>query len=639
MTVVPQPGGVYRNAARIRIVAAPFAMNGSSFMLEGLRVKYLFLLTSSLLSAVPALAQDVPLDEPITVVASGTAQPLSQTGQSISVIGADEIAAVQGPDLTRVLERLPGVAIARSGPLGSQTSLFVRGANSQQLVVTLDGVRLADVAAPSGGFDIGTMVAGGIDRIELLRGSNSVIWGSDAIGGVLALTSAKLDGMRAGIEYGANDTLSADVSLGTQRDGYGLTISGGHVRSDGISAFAGGTEPDGFRQWHGAVRGQADLTGSLSLVANARYADNRIDFDGFPPPTYSFADTPEVQTTRQASGRVGLDYTGSVLLKLGLAYSDTKRAYFDDATSPANYETSGQSWRADLSGKADLTEAATLNFGADSEWSRFSSSFDPAKAARLSSVHALLGYHQSSLHLSAGARLDDHDRFGTHWTFGANGSVALIDTLRLRASYGQGFKAPTLYQLYGYGGNIALRPESSKAYEVGLEYGSPRGDRHVAITLFRRDSQGLIDYVEPAGYFNTGRTRAEGIELEANLALTEQLRVRAAYSHITTTDLTTQQDLPRRPHDVVSAGLDWESPLAGLKLGADLRLAGGSYDDRGNFTRLDGYGLLTLRASLPLSDRFELYGRVENVTDSHYQSVADYGTYGRSAFAGIRAKW
>lgn len=652
-------------------------------------MKYLFLLATSLTLATPAFAQCTPGDEDchfipvspaqsadqsedggccfligkrvrseaITVVASGTAQPVSQTGQSISVIGANEIIAIQGPDLARVLERLPGVALARSGPLGSQTSLFVRGANSQQLVVTLDGVRLADVAAPSGGFDFGTLMTGGIDKIELLRGSNSVVWGSDAIGGVLALTSAQIDGVRAGLEYGANDTLTADATLGTHGSGYGVSVSGGHVRSDGISAYAPGTEADGFRQWYGSLRGHAELSDRLKLVAAGRYADSRVEFDGFPPPTFSFADTPEYQTTRQGSGRIGLDFdTGRTALKLGLAYSDTRRDYFDNAASTApNFATSGRSWRADFSGKADLTDSITLNFGADSEWTKFSTSFDPENDARLSSAHLLLGYHAGGLHLSAGARVNDHDTFGTHWTFGANGAYALSDNLRLRAAFGEGFKAPTLYQLYGFGGNNRLRPETSRSYEAGIEYGDRNGDRHLAVTLFRRDSTDQIDFyicgiaeicVARVFYYNVSRARTEGVEVEGAWNLAPTLSARAAYSHIKARGRTSlasnggvETDLPRRPRNTLSAGLDWETPLAGLKLGADLRLAGDSYDDRGNFTRLDGYGLLTLRASLPLGERFELYGRVENVTDTDYQTVAGYGTYGRSAFVGVRAKW
>lgn len=124
---------------------------------------------------------------------------------------------MQGPDLTRALERLPGVVAARSGGLGSQTSPFVRGANSEQLLVTIDGVRVADVAAPSGGFDLGTLMAGGIGRIEPLRGSNSVVWGSDAVGGVLAITSAERNGAQASAEYGAHDSLDRFGQRGAER--------------------------------------------------------------------------------------------------------------------------------------------------------------------------------------------------------------------------------------------------------------------------------------------------------------------------------------------------------------------------------------------------------------------------------------
>lgn len=654
MTVVPQPGGVHRNAAQDPQWCGPFRHERHSFMTGVLRVKYLFLLGCSVVAAVPAAAQDCAADPnncvvvadrlrdtAITVVASGREERVSETGQSISVIGAAELAAVQGPDLTRVLERLPGVTTARSGPLGSQTSVFVRGANSQQLLVTLDGVRMDDVAAPSGGFDLGTMLPGGIAKVELLRGSNSVAWGSNAIGGVLALTSERLDGARAGVEYGANDTVSADAALGTSGDAYSLTASGGYVSSDGISAYAKGAEQDGFRQWRANLRGEVRLAGGLWLDAAGRYADSRIDFDGYPAPLYSFADTLEYQTTRQGSGRLGLRYdAGSLNLRGGAAYSDTRREYFDPAFGAApNFTTRGRSWRADLTGRAELTQGVTLDFGADSEWTRFATLFDPQQDARLSSGHVLLGYHSGGLHLSGGVRLDDHDRFGSHWTFGANGAVELAADLRLRASYGEGFKAPTLYQLYGYGGNAALRPERSKAYDAGIELGDRNGPRHVALTLFRRDASQLIDYLWPSGYFNIGATRAEGVELEGGWVIGDSLRARAAYSYVKAVNRATGKDLARRPRSAVSAGLDWTTPLAGLTLGADLRLVSDSYDDAGNFTRLDGYGLVTLRASVPLPGGLELYGRIENLGNVKYQTVAGYGTYGRSAFVGLRGRW
>ncbi len=620
-------------------------------------MKYLFLLGCSLVSASPALAQDdgpvadrddeiilfhkIP-DSMITVVATGSQSRVAHSGQAISVIGLEEIEAVQGPDLTRVLERLPGVTLARSGPLGSQTSLFVRGANSQQVVVTIDGVRMADVAAPSGGFDFGTLLTGGIGKIELLRGSNSVAWGSDAIGGVLALTSGELDGARGGLEYGAHDSFSGDAVLGKTGNGYALSALGGYTSTDGISAFAGGTEPDPFRQWHLGVGGRADLTNRLTASLTARYADSRVAFDGYPAPTYSvFADTPEYQTTRQASGRAGLRWMGDWLdLRAGVALSDTRRAYFDPTYGmDPNFETIGRSWRGDFSGTAQLGGGTSLDFGADSEWTRYSTTFDPNQTARQSAGYALLKLERGALHLNAGARFTDHDRFGSKWTLGANGSLDLGRCWRLKASYGEGFKAPTLSQLYGYGGNVLLQPETGTAIDGGIEYGVRGGVLYFAATLYRRDSANLIDYVYPSGYFNVGRTRAQGFELEAGAEVDQNFRVGAAYSFLDATNRATGNQLARRPRHALSASADWTTPLHALALGADLRLVGDSFDDAGNFTRLDGFAVVTVRASLPLGEQLELYGRVENLTDAGYQTVAGYGSYGRSAYAGVRVKW
>ena len=611
-------------------------------------MKYLFLLSSCLVAAVPVAARasedaggDTVRSESIVVTATGWNTGIDRTGQSIAVLGEDELASVQGPDLTRALERLHGVVAARSGGLGSQTSLFVRGANSEQLLVTIDGVRVADVAAPSGGFDLGTLMAGGIGRIELLRGSNSVVWGSDAVGGVLAITSAERNGAQASAEYGAHDSLTVSASAGLKGEGHALTLGGGYVRSDGISAYAGGSEPDGFRQWHLGGRGRLDLAPEWALTAAGRYADSKVDFDGYPAPLYAFADTGEYQTTRQGSGRIGLDHAGSsVSLRAGLALSSTRRDYYDPAGGSApNYQTHGRGIAADLAGRADLGSGVSLDFGADSEWTRFSSSYDPQRSARLSSGHMLLGWQGKALSLAAGARLTDHDRFGSHWTLGANGSLDLGEGWRLRAAWGQGFKAPTLYQLYGYGGNPALEPETSTSFDAGIERGERGGAFHFALTAFRRDSRNLIGYLWPSGYFNTGRARADGVELELGAKVSERFRVQAAYSYVRAVDRITSKDLARRPRQMATVSADWVSPLAGLKLGADLRLVGDSFDDAGNFTALDGHGLATLRASLPLGERFELFGRVENLTDERYQTVAGYGSYGRSAYAGLRARW
>lgn len=605
------------------------------------------------------LASQIRADA-ITVIATGSETLLSRTGQPVTVITADEIQSIQGPDITRVLERVPGLTITRNGGPGSFTGVRLRGSDAEQVLVLVDGVRLEDVSAPSGGFDFGTLTPGGIERIDVLRGSNSIVWGSAAIGGVIAVQSRDLNGVEASAELGANDSYLADAAAGLSGDFGALSLNGGYSRTDGVSAAAVGTEPDGFRQWRVGGRGRINLSQDLAVVATARYADTRTDIDGFGPPTYLvFGDTPEYQTTRQASGRVGLRYTGSDLtLNTGFALSDTKRDYFDPTfgTDPS-YGYKGRSERVDLTGRLNLPADFTLDFGGDSEWTRFSSTFDPEAKANLTSGHALLGWSTDRASLAVGVRVDDHSRFGTAWTFGANGSFELVENLRLRASYGEGFKAPTLYQLLSNYGNKGLNPERSKSYDAGLEWGAPYGTVHAAVTVFRRDSRNLITFVSCFGittgicfgrpngtYDNVGLARAQGVEAQLGARPTDTLHFQAAYTYLETENRTRGtanfgKDLARRPAHALTLSSDWTSPLAGLTLGADLRLVGDSFDNASNTRRLDGYALTTVRASFPLTEKVELYGRVENVFDEAYETVANYGTWGRSAYIGIRARY
>ena len=441
---------------------------------------------------------------------------------------------------------------------------------------------------------------------------------------------------------------------GLSGEHYAVTLNTGYARTDGISTAAIGKELDGFRQWRFGGRGRVDVAEGLSATLTARYADARLDQDGFPPPTFSFADTPEYSTTREASGRAGLAYAaGSLHLDGGYAISDIRRAYFDTlASTSSNFATKGRSERIDLTGHADLPAGFNLTFGGDSEWSRYSTSFDNEKKARLASGHVLLGYSGDRLNLAAGVRIDDHSRFGSQWTFGANGSFTVADDWRIRASYGEGFKAPTLFQLFSDFGNGALVPEHSRSYDIGVEKGDRNGGLHIALTAFRRDSRDLIDFVScfgvsggictgrPFGTYNNVRSaRAEGFEAELGGALTDMLKASATYSYVKATNSANGKDLARRPRQALTLSADWTTPLRELKLGADLRVVSHSFDDAGNFTRLPGYALVILRASMPVNDTIELFGRIENLGDERYQTTAGYGTLGRSAYFGARARF
>lgn len=593
----------------------------------------------------------------ITVVATGSPRRIDQTGQPITVLTAADLARLQGPDITRALEQVPGLTLSRNGGPGAFTGVRLRGSDSEQVLVLIDGVRVEDVSAPGAGFDFGTLTTGGVERIDILRGSNSVTWGSAALGGVIAIQTRELNGLEASGEGGSRGSFAGDASAGLAKDKYAVSLTGGYTTTDGVSAAAVGTEPDGSRQWRLGGKTRLELVPGLSLLANARYADTRTDIDGYPAPNYTFADTPEYQITRQFSGRAGLRYEGAWLtLNTGFALSDTKRDYYDPTFGTApSYGYRGRSHRADLTGRAMLPANFALDFGADSEWTRYSGTFDARQTARQTSGHAMLGWYTDAISLAAGLRYDDHSRFGNATTLGANGTVRLAQNLRLRASYGEGFKAPTLFQLLSDYGNAALQPERSRSYDAGLEYRS--GPVTAAVTLYRRDSRNLIAFVSCFGqtsaicsgrpfgtYDNVGKARAEGFEAELTLRPSATFTLRSLYTYTKARNLTPGSaqlgnDLARRPRHALTLSGDWETPLAHLALGADLRLISGSFDNASNTVRLDGGPVATLRASLPVHDRVTLFGRVENVFDNRLPTAAGYGAVGRGAFAGLRVSY
>ena len=614
--------------------------------------KHLLLIGSCLALAQPAMAEDTE----IVVTATGLPQPSDQTAQPITVINRQEIERVQGADVTRIITRLPGTTFTRTGPLGSLTLLGVRGAPAGQTLVLVDGVRTNDPANANGEFDLAQLAAGTIESIELLRGPNSVVWGSQAMGGVMNIATRIENGVSGSIEYGGDERVTATAAAGLKGEKLEAGISGSFIDAQGYSAAASGSEKDGYRQYNIAGRARYRVTESLSLTADARYSRGKVEQDGYPAPNYTFADTAATEKLKSWSGRIGALYeTGSLTLNAGYSVTDTKREGNDPDDPWAGYMLDGHAERAELFGRVALPGDFALNFGGDYEWSRFSNAPDKGKAEN-GSVHALLGYYGDRLIATAGLRYDDHSDFGGEWTFGANAAYEVAPGLRLRAAYGEGFKAPTLYQLLSQYGNPDLRPERSKGYELGVSYGE-RGDPiYIALTGYRRDAENLIDFfscwsgsaplcaTHPSGgfYYNVGKGRAQGLEMEVGLQFTPTLSTNIAYSY-TDTENRTPGDanrgnaFARRPAHMITGSLDWDTPL-GLALGFDIRVVGDAWDNAANTTELDSYVLGDLRASYRVNEMIELFGRVENIWDQDYTIAGGYGTQGRAAYIGVRLR-
>ena len=593
------------------------------------------------------MAQD---EANITVTATGTRIEVEDTGQAVTVIGEAEIEAVQGADLTRILERAPGVTITRNGGTGSFTGLRLRGSEAEQALTVIDGVRMADPSAPSGGFDFGTLLALYLDKLEILRGSNSTIWGSDAIGGVVVASTRAASGLSASAEYGARDTASAMVAGGLSDPDTGfLGLSGTWFSTDGISAAEAGTEADGFEQLTLNGHARYYFNDRFEVFARGRYAEGDLDIDGFPAPNFTLSDTLDTQETRQFTGSTGavLD-TGGLFLSAAYSFADTDRDNLD-GNGVETFTSQGRSDRIELRGEWRPIGPLLVNFGAENEWTSYETLFDTGEDTRSIGAYVQGGIEWNAVSGHIGARMDDHADFGLAISFGADASYEVAPGWRLRASVGEGFKAPSLFQLHSDFGNLMLEPEQSTSFDLSLAYGQRgAGAIYGAVTLYKRNTGNQIAFVSCFGettgictnrpfgtYDNVTRTRSRGVEAEVWGSLADSLRLGAVYTLTDAENRDTGLTLARRPRHTATLTGEWS--LAGdVSLAADLRIVSSSFDDAFNAVRLDGYAVLTLRGSWQVSEHVQLFGRVENLWDEQYQTAAGYGTAGRGAHIGAR---
>ena len=611
----------------------------------------------ALAAAAPALAQAAPEDDQIVVTAARAPQKLDEVGQAMTVIDRAEIEARQTVSIADLLSTTPGVTVTRNGGIGSLTSLRIRGAEAEQTLVVIDGVRVNDPSSPGGGFDFANLLSSSIERIEVLRGPNSVPWGSQAIGGVVnIITQAPTDRFRAHAraEYGyANSAFaSAGVSGGTGP--LALSLTGGYLDSDGISAAANGRERDGYRQYGANGRATVALTQDIGIDLSGWYAHSRVGLDGFPPPDYTLADTADYAKTQEVYGYAGVHANlldGRFRNRAAFTIADINRDNYEPAfgTEPS-FIGRGRSERYEYQGDFRLAEPVRLVGGVEHETSRYDDGFLKRSVGITSVYGQAIVQPIRALTVTGGVRHDDHQRFGGRTTFGADAAWALATGTTLRASYGEGFKAPTLYQLYSAYGNEALRPETARNYDLGVEQALVEGRMRIGATWFHRDTRNQISFRNCVGatecatypfgrYDNIQRTQAEGVEFTIALRPVDALTLSGNVSYIDSRNRTPgaafDLDLARRPKETAAVNVDYRLPF-GLSVGGTVQMVGDSYDDAANSVRLDGYALASLRAELPIGDRLSVYGRVDNLFDEDYRVIAGYGTYGRAAYGGIR---
>jgi vitamin B12 transporter len=632
-----------------------------------------FFLSSAALAAlsISAAAQSenslgVP-PENVVVTATRIATPVEQVASSITVIDATDIDSRQQRSLPDVLRDVPGLNLVQSGGEGGQTSIFMRGANSNQTKVLVDGIEVSDPSNPNGAYDFGKFNSADIARVEVLRGPQSGLYGSDAIGGVVNVITKSGNGpltLSADVEGGSFDTFNQSASASGSQDDFHYRVSLAHLHAGATPVTPLDLLPPGqtrnddyFDNVTASTKLGYDLTENFDLGFVGRYsnslskvtgdASDPVTFASFPSPLQTRIDTLSYETRGTAHLVLGpVDQT------IGLGYSSTVTSDMDPNNGPI--PSSGNRVKLDWQGQISVADGETVVLGAETARDAMHVPIDAGITTNAgfgelqSSLPGLLG-SGVDFHNSVSVRYDDNSRFGDKATWHVAPVLAVTATdTRLHASYGTGFKAPSLDQLFEsfpaffFFANPNLKPETSAGYDIGIDqtlFGVTGG-----ATWFHNDIKNLIttDPVTFSTDVNIGKARTQGLETYLAWQPFDTLKLRADYTYTEAEDLVLHQELVRRPKNKVSGDIRWQA-MEALSLDASLLYVGSWIDGSRDFSvsNLNAHPYVTadIAASYALTDNFALTGRVANLLDKTYENPVGFLQPGRAFYAGIKANF
>lgn len=607
------------------------------------------LLASALAVAFAAQAQSaaqadaVPMKETV-VTANRIEQPLSDLVVDMSVVGRETIEAAGAVGVADVLSRLPGVQIVRNGGAGSNTSVYLRGADTRFTAVYIDGVRVDSQS--TGGASWQDIPLEAIDRIEVLRGPAAAVYGSDAIGGVVQVFTKKGEGKAkpyVGLGWGSRGTVKAQAGVSGGVAGWDYSLGVSHASSNGFNAkTSAGFNPDadGYRNnaFNGRVGYQINSNQRVEATALTSYMN--AGYDATVSKTSPMADDRSIYKMNA----VGLNWLAkwSDVYSTRLQYTQSRDFY---QTKPSVYETDTRlhsylfqnEWRLGaqtVTAALERREDKLINNGLDI-------------GSRNRSQNALaLGYglHAGKHTLQLNARHDRDSEFGGHTTGSAAYGYEFMPNWRATASAGTAFRAPTLYQRFSQYGDASLSPEKGRNVELGLKWG--KGSDSFSATLYRNNVSNLINYVGGTGtcagntglyggcYANVAKARYEGLTLAATTRL-GMVNLQGSVDFQDPRD--TDKDLQLARRSTRYANLSADTTLAGWRLGAEMQAAGKRFDDAANKTVLGGYTLWNLSAQKQLTREWSLVARINNLADKRYELARTYATEGRSGYIGM--KW
>ncbi len=607
------------------------------------------------------------LEYRVFVTANRTETSREEVGSSITVITSRQLEEMQTFTVLDALRTVTGLDVVQTGGPGGQTSVFIRGAKSEDALILLDGVEMNDPSTPGRSFDFAQLTTANIERIEIIRGPQSTLYGSDAMSGVINIISKTGQGKTGGFltgEYGSFDSFSGNAGLSGGNKWADYALSASRLDTKGISAAsasAGNLERDGYKNT--TISGKLGIMPLEYVHADfiLRYIDSQADLDnaggaGGDDPNNRAA---EEQFFSRAQARVSL-FNGFWEQTVGFSLSRQERNYRNDtdAEHPVDLDRSsynGQMLKFDWQHNLRLQESNMLIMGVEMErekgesdyysesaWGPYTSEFaqkNSRTTAWYVQDHVRLG---ANWFATLGARLDDHSRFGTKITYRIASTCLIQETgTRIKGTYGTGFKSPSLYQLYSLYGDEALKPETSLGWDIGIEQSFWNSRLTLGVTYFNNEFDQMIDFDNDTWkYLNVGAAKTRGIEMFAAAQPFAVLALQANYTYTDTEDEATGLELLRRARHKLGFNANCrfsKNGHANLQINyvgkrADIDYSAWPYAR----VTLAGYVLLNLATTYDLTGRVRICVGVKNLGNVKYEEILGYGTPGISAYMGIK---
>lgn len=599
---------------------------------------------------VSATAQTASIEETKldTIIVNGSRldQTMTEIGSSVSVITRDDLEELGVDFALDAIATAPGVTVNQNGAFGGNASVRIRGASNDQTLVLIDGVPVNDPTGTGGGYNFAYLDTDTIERIEVLKGPQSTLWGSDAIGGVVSITTKRpTEGLSGTVfgEYGSFNTLRGGASISNANEIGDFRLAATGLTTDGISKADeanGNSEDDGYDSQTVSAKGGLNLPASVRLETSLMWSDAESEYDSYAFGAQgSVADGDEVTNSETLSGNITLKaplFDGRLENLVQIGYADIERE--NTSNGVQSYFTEGDRVLFRYQGTFAINDTNTLAFGTERE--------ETSANEQESSIDSLFALYEfkpvDNLTLTGGIRVDDHETFGSETTGRVAAAWTATDQLTFKASWGQGFKAPSIFQstyICTFCGltapNTNLKAETSEAYDIGVQWQSADERIVLGATLFDQETENMIDFSYTAGYDNIALVDSQGVELTGAYAINNWLGIAASYTFIDSED-GNGNALARLPESTgnISASFDPDGPFSGAVL---VRYNGEEANTDGS--KLDSWTRVDLTGSYDLNETVEIYGRIENLLDEEYQQILGYGTPGLSGSVGVRLRY